>query len=105
MPDLCQDAGLTVRRCNPASKEVAGGPCRLLGELCSVAVDDVHGGRLAAEHLIGLGYPTIALVNGPSSIQQCADRRKRPARQNRFVRIDAHRPANHPVGNLGCAQG
>jgi hypothetical protein len=37
VPDLCQDAGLTVRRCNPASKEVAGGPCRLLGELCSVA--------------------------------------------------------------------
>jgi LacI family transcriptional regulator len=46
------------------------------GELCSVAVDDVHGGQLAAEHLIGLGYPTIALVNGPSTIQQCADRRR-----------------------------
>jgi LacI family transcriptional regulator len=42
---------------------------------CSVAVDDVTGGRLAGEHLIGLGHRSIALINGPREIIQCADRR------------------------------
>jgi LacI family transcriptional regulator len=43
---------------------------------CSVAMDDVLGGRMAAEHLSevqpGLG---VTLVNGPLSIPQCLDRR------------------------------
>jgi len=43
---------------------------------CSVVMDDVSGGRMAAEHLLttapGHG---ITLVNGPSSIPQCRDRR------------------------------
>ncbi len=43
---------------------------------CSVVMDDVLGGRIAAEHLLttspGRG---IVLVNGPSSIPQCRDRR------------------------------
>ena len=42
---------------------------------CSVAVDDVRGGRLAVTHLLtasrGAG---ITLVNGPRSIIQCQDR-------------------------------
>jgi LacI family transcriptional regulator len=42
---------------------------------CSVAVDDVAGGRLAAEHLIELGHRRIALVNGPQRMMQCAERR------------------------------
>ena len=41
---------------------------------CSVAVDDVYGGRLAAEHLIERGHRHIAFVGGPMSIQQVADR-------------------------------
>lgn len=41
----------------------------------SVAVDDVEGARLAARHLVGLGHRRIALINGPRSITQCADRR------------------------------
>ncbi len=41
----------------------------------SVAVDDVEGARLAARHLIDLGHRHIALINGPQSIVQCADRR------------------------------
>jgi LacI family transcriptional regulator len=44
--------------------------------LCSATVDDVRGGELAASHLFGLGHKTIAFVNGPTSIRQCADRRE-----------------------------
>jgi LacI family transcriptional regulator len=43
---------------------------------CSVVVDDVLGGRMAAEHLLGAGDGTgLTLVNGPLSIPQCAARR------------------------------
>jgi LacI family transcriptional regulator len=42
---------------------------------CSVSVDDVAGGRLAGEHLCGLGHQRLALVNGPRDWNQCADRR------------------------------
>jgi LacI family transcriptional regulator len=41
---------------------------------CSVAVDDVLGGRLAGTHLRERGHPRIAFVGGPFSIQQVADR-------------------------------
>ncbi|MHB1498861.1 MAG: LacI family DNA-binding transcriptional regulator [Acidimicrobiales bacterium] len=44
--------------------------------LCSVTVDDVRGGELAASHLIALGHTVVAFVNGPLSIRQCADRRQ-----------------------------
>lgn len=42
---------------------------------CSTSIDDVLGGRIAAEHLIETTGPGFALVNGPHSIPQCADRR------------------------------
>jgi LacI family transcriptional regulator len=42
---------------------------------CSVSVDNVAGGRLAAEHLLGLGHEEITFVTGPAAIRQCADRR------------------------------
>jgi len=41
---------------------------------CSVAVDDVLGGRLAGSHLLDQGHRRIAFVGGPFSIQQVADR-------------------------------
>jgi LacI family transcriptional regulator len=41
---------------------------------CSVAVDDLHGGRLAGKHLIERGHQRIAFAGGPMSIQQVADR-------------------------------
>ncbi|MDO9378511.1 MAG: LacI family DNA-binding transcriptional regulator [Nocardioidaceae bacterium] len=41
---------------------------------CSVAVDDVHGGRIAAEHLLELGHERIAFVGGPEAIGQVRDR-------------------------------
>ena len=41
---------------------------------CSVAVDDVLGGRLAVEHLLDRGHRRIAFVGGPQSIGQVRDR-------------------------------
>ena len=43
-------------------------------ELDYVAPDDVQGGRLATEHLIGKGHTEIALVGGPLNISSAADR-------------------------------
>ena len=41
---------------------------------CSVAVDDVLGGRLALEHLIDLGHLRVAYIGGPDSLGQVRDR-------------------------------
>jgi LacI family transcriptional regulator len=41
---------------------------------CSVSVDDIAGGRLAAQHLIDLGRQKLAFVGGPLDIHQIADR-------------------------------
>lgn len=43
-------------------------------DLCSVAVDDVLGGRLAVTHLLDQGHRRVAFVGGPSSIGQVRDR-------------------------------
>ena len=47
---------------------------RRSADFCSVAVDDVLGGRLALEHLIDLGHRRVAFAGGPMSIGQVADR-------------------------------
>ena len=41
---------------------------------CSVSVDDVIGGRLAAAHLIERGHRRIAFVGGPMTVNQVRDR-------------------------------
>lgn len=46
------------------------------GEQCSVAVNDVKGGRLAGEHLLAGGHHELVMLNGPKSLQQCRDRRR-----------------------------
>ena len=43
-------------------------------DLCSVSVDDHHGGYLAAEHLADLGHRRIAFVGGPLELGQVRDR-------------------------------
>lgn len=47
---------------------------------CSVAVDDVLGGRLAATHLTAQGHERIAFIGGPMGIRQVADRHAGAAR-------------------------
>jgi LacI family transcriptional regulator len=44
-------------------------------EACSVSVDDIAGGRLAAEHLIEQGHEHILYISGPMHLTQCQDRR------------------------------
>jgi LacI family transcriptional regulator len=41
---------------------------------CSVAVDDVLGGRLAVDHLVDRGHRRVAFVGGPLSTGQVRDR-------------------------------
>jgi DNA-binding LacI/PurR family transcriptional regulator len=43
---------------------------------CSVAVDDVLGGRIAGDHLRERGHVTVAFAGGPMSIPQVSDRHK-----------------------------
>ncbi|MDH2424540.1 LacI family DNA-binding transcriptional regulator [Sphaerisporangium sp. TRM90804] len=43
---------------------------------CSVAVNDLAGGRLAAGHLLDGGAARLAYVTGPLTIRQCLDRRR-----------------------------
>jgi LacI family transcriptional regulator len=43
---------------------------------CSVAVDDIRGGRLAAEHLLAQGRRRIAFVGGPSGLPQVQERHR-----------------------------
>lgn len=45
-------------------------------EFCSVTVDDVRGGELAARHLFESGHRDVVFVNGPTTIRQCRDRRQ-----------------------------
>lgn len=45
------------------------------GTGCTVGVDDVAGGRIAAEHLITEGHVALAFVGGPSTLAQVRDRR------------------------------
>lgn len=44
------------------------------GELSSVSVDDVAGGRIAAAHLLAGGRRRLAFVAGPLELRQVADR-------------------------------
>lgn len=43
---------------------------------CSVSVDDVLGGELAAAHLLAEGHERIAFVGGPPTFRQVTDRRE-----------------------------
>jgi LacI family transcriptional regulator len=62
------------------------------GDVCSVAVDDVAGGELAAGHLLAGGARRLAFVSGPPAIRQCSDRRRGAVR--------ALEAAGLPAGDL-----
>jgi LacI family transcriptional regulator len=50
------------------------------GKQCSVSVDDVLGGDVAATHLLASGHDRLAFVGGPAGLRQVADRREGAAR-------------------------
>ena len=60
-------------------------------DLCSVAVDDVRGGELAATHLLEKGHERIGFVHGPLSIRQIADRRRGVIRAVKTAGLDPDR--------------
>ena len=59
--------------------ERLGVPCVLIdrdnssGKLPCVALDNIHAGMLAAEHLVGLGHRRIGLLNGPTRLKVFQD--------------------------------
>lgn len=57
-------------------------------ELSSVAVDDVAGGALAAEHLLSRGHTALTFLNGPHSVRQAAARRAGVDRAVRAAGLD-----------------
>jgi LacI family transcriptional regulator len=78
-------------------------------DLCSVTVDDVLGGELAAHHLLELGHRRIAFVRGPLNIRQCAERRagvrraiKKAGLDPADVLVDVPVPALNAVSGEGC---
>jgi LacI family transcriptional regulator len=78
---------------------------------CSVAVDDRRGGEIAVSHLLGLGHRRIALVNGPTAIRQCADRRWGALRAVEHAGLDPAAvlteitvPAMNPRGGAAAAE-
>jgi LacI family transcriptional regulator len=75
-------------------------------ELCSVTVDDVLGGELAARHLLDLGHRSIAFVRGPLSIRQCAERRTGVRRAIKKAGFDpAEVLVDVPVAALNASSG
>src|SRR6266567_4307920 len=60
-------------------------------DLCSVAVDDVRGGELAAAHLLEEGHERIGFVHGPLGIRQIADRRRGVIRAVKMAGLDPER--------------
>jgi LacI family transcriptional regulator len=62
-------------------------PSRSL-DLCSVAVDDVLGGEIAATHLFAQGHRHIGFVHGPATIRQIAERQRGVLRAARRFGLD-----------------
>lgn len=56
-------------------------------DVCTVSVDDVLGGQLAAEHVIGLGHREIVWLAGPEDIPQVHDREAGIRRAARKARV------------------
>ncbi|MFF0526848.1 LacI family DNA-binding transcriptional regulator [Nocardia amikacinitolerans] len=72
---------------------------------CSVAVDDVLGGELAAGHLVEMGHRRIAFVGGPSEIGQVRDRREGALRGLARAGMEPDRLVDIPTTGLTVAEG
>lgn len=77
-----------------------------LSKLCSVTVDDIKGGQLAMSHLLETGHRKIIIVNGPSSIRQCYNRKLglKKAIEN-FKHVESVELLELPVPSLTIAAG
>jgi len=72
---------------------------------CSVSVDDVVGGELAAGHLIEQGHERIAFVGGPMAIKQVSDRLGGARQALRAARLPENRVSVIETSALNVAQG
>jgi LacI family transcriptional regulator len=72
-------------------------------DYCSVRVDDIGGGELAADHLLDLGHRRLAYVTAPLSIDQYSDRLKGVRRALRRRGLDEDSCQIIEVGSLGTA--
>ena len=75
-------------------------------DLCSVAVDDRHGGELAVTHLLAEGCERIVMVNGPAGIHQAAERHRgaRDAVRRAGRAPDVLEEVTVPALNVACGQ-
>jgi len=74
-------------------------------DLCTVAVDDELGGRLAVEHLAELGHQRIAFVGGPERLGQVRDRREGARRALADAGLPADRLVEVRTDALTVAEG
>ncbi|MEU7282136.1 LacI family DNA-binding transcriptional regulator [Streptomyces sp. NPDC045431] len=72
---------------------------------CSVAADDVLGGKLAGRHLLAAGHRRIAYVRGPGHLQQVRDRREGLVRAVEESGLGADAIVDIPVEKLDVGAG
>ncbi|HKN95979.1 MAG TPA: LacI family DNA-binding transcriptional regulator [Pseudonocardiaceae bacterium] len=72
---------------------------------CSVSVDDVVGGELAAAHLLAAGHERIAFLGGPLGIKQVADRLAGARKAIRAAGVDPFRLTLIETGAMTVAAG
>lgn len=72
---------------------------------CSVAVDDVLGGELAATHLLELGHQRIAYIGGPDALGQVRDRRRGAQKALAEAGIDSDNLVDISTTALTVAEG
>ncbi|MGH3318609.1 MAG: LacI family DNA-binding transcriptional regulator [Streptosporangiaceae bacterium] len=73
---------------------------------CSVSIDDIAGGDLAASHLLRKGHRAFTYVTGPLAIKQCRDRREGAVRALRRASLseDALAAVEQPAMNAGAGR-
>ncbi|GAB2997575.1 LacI family transcriptional regulator [Amycolatopsis acidiphila] len=72
---------------------------------CSVAVDDVHGGEIAVQHLIERGHQRIAFIGSPGTLGQVRDRREGALRALRAAGLSEDHLVDLTTATLTVADG